>query len=175
MRIEIAPDVQYRYRFDFERHITKLLSIVPPEHLRRLEKVVVVNSWKHKKYSSVRGVYLERPPEGGGPVIVLDANAILGQFPFFARCIPLVYRMALATSLYHEIGHHYQKLRPGIKREDWEQNAEQYARALFQKAFWSYRWAIVPLRIFLKPVKMLAHLALRVGKVVLAIRRTIPS
>ena len=77
MHIDIALDVRKKYRFDFEGCIRQLLRNIPEDHLRGLERVVIVDSLETKKGMS-RGLYYERFQENG-PAIVICAKPLLGN------------------------------------------------------------------------------------------------
>ncbi len=61
--------------------------------------------------------------------------------------MPFLLRIYIADTLYHEIGHHYNKqLRHGIDRTISEVEAERYKKVMLRKAFPLWRVLLMPLR-----------------------------
>ncbi|MBI4356237.1 MAG: hypothetical protein HY597_07335 [Candidatus Omnitrophica bacterium] len=141
MKIRVDSSVKTYYQFDFERSINQLLKVVPPDHLRDLDWILVVRTWKDKSVASARGLHYERYGEGG-PTIVLCVDAIFGPFARIFERLPLLPKMFLAEVLFHEIGHHHQRYLHGIQKSQREGDAKSYSKEMFRKAFRPYRWQL---------------------------------
>lgn len=153
MKIEIDKSILEKYNFDFEKNINLLLKFVPESHLTKLDKIKIVNceGRKIRKY----GGYYSGESEGCSPVIVICANHIFQGCPKIFFYIPFFPRLFLASNLYHEIGHHYQRLQHGIKKEDWEKDAENYTKTMEKIVFRHYRWILF---VFFGPILLIRKL-----------------
>ena len=137
MNIFVEQKVKIYFKFNFERNITNFLKYVPEDHLINLQKIEVIFS-DYRNFNS--GAYYLGNLEHSMPTIVICPAVLFEKMPrllFFI--LPFIPKFLLASALYHEIGHHYQRLSHGIKKDKWESNAENYSRIMMKKAFNSYR------------------------------------
>lgn len=139
MKINIHTLVNEKCKFNFEKEIQKALTVVPKDNLRELFQIIVQyeppshNADAMGSYFGVREGVKE-------PYILLSMENILSCFP---SSIPVLskflFRLYLRDTLYHEIGHHYQRLIHGIKKDKWENHAEEYSkkmqREMYRKSF----------------------------------------
>lgn len=137
MNIFVEQKAESYFKFDFKRHITDLLKYVPKDHLTKLERIEVLYL-DYRKLNA--GAYYLGTPEHSVPTIVLCPKVLFEKMPrilfFILSFIP---KFLLASALYHEIGHHYQRLTHGLKKDRWESNAETYSDTMMRRAFDSYR------------------------------------
>lgn len=130
VKIEVHQDVKKNSRFDFEKEIKNSLSIIPSQHLVGLDKIMVVYYSPFNKgiLKNALGMYYGKREGAQFPHILICANPILNLTP---QRIPIlndmIFRLNLRKTLYHEIGHHFQRITNGIYQEIWEANADQYS------------------------------------------------
>jgi hypothetical protein len=109
------------------------LRYIPDEHLYGLQRIVITDIASDKRVQEAEGVYYgER--EKSIPTIEICTTAIFKDFPRALFFIPGVTKYLIASVLFHEIGHHYQRRTHGIKKEGWEQWAERYSKEMTKKA-----------------------------------------
>ncbi len=133
----------------WEKDIDCVLSLVPPEHLAGLSRIVVTNELKRGK-ESVNGLYYRKH---GGEEAEIHLNNLAADVPWCFRGLTVVRRPYIADTLLHEIGHHYQASRHGYKKEIIEDHADYYARRLARKLL-PYRLGICG--FVLAPIAFLA-------------------
>lgn len=139
------------FRFNFEEFTKELILHVPPHHLSYLTRIEILYLESGK--SEAQGLYCGKEKNSDAKII-LYPQVIFNKFPkILFYLFPLIPRILYASALYHEIGHHYQRMIPGVKKEKWEQNAELYVKKMNKLAFHPYRvlllvvfWPILILR-----------------------------
>lgn len=142
--------------FDFERFTNELIRYVPLHHLSYLNRIEILYSESDKK--GVQGLYCEKEKNSEAKIILYPQVIFYKMPKLLFYLFPPIPRILYASTLYHEIGHHYQRMIPGIKKEKWEQDAELYAKKMNKLAFHRYQlllllvfWPILILRKLLKP------------------------
>ncbi|MBU4305270.1 MAG: hypothetical protein KJ893_06600 [Candidatus Omnitrophica bacterium] len=160
MKIYIEDSVTEKNNFKFEKHLISLLRYVPKAHIDKLGCIKVVDkSLKSKDGNECRGMYYAST-NNEDAIVFLSAEAMFKGMPKLFFLIPLIPKFTLSYSLYHEIGHHYQRnFTHGIKKELAEKNADNYAKKMQQKAFKPYFgffllifWPFLLIRSYLKKV-----------------------
>src|SRR6185503_5832912 len=77
--------------------------------------------------------------EGEPAVIVLYLETMKRETPALLRLFPITWKILIAQTLFHEVGHHYQRFSHGIAKTRQEDHAENYgdvhARRLFPSAY----------------------------------------
>ncbi len=128
------------YPVDFAAELRRLLRRLPPEHLAGLSRIVVSGGrpLDERHGEEILGQYFEAY-EGEPAFIMLYPEEMAGDLPSFLRKVPTVWRVVLAETLYHEVGHHYQRFTHGIRKPAQEDHAESYglrhARAAFPAVY----------------------------------------
>jgi hypothetical protein len=154
--IIISQEVKENIKFDFEKNIKDLLQIIPSDHLIHLGKIEVMYSTTDRVF----GYYYGKSQVLKQAYIVIYAKHIMDYCPtFFSYICPFIVRFVLSGTLYHEIGHHYQRIQPGFKKKIWERHADKYSLRMQRKMFlskgmgrvvYSLRFLILPLINFLR-------------------------
>lgn len=135
VKIEIEKDVKSKIPFNFENSIKKLIKIIPYEHIMNLKEIKVIWICQNKKQGQAHGLYYGDREGSPAPIIILCVGNILKGVPKIVYYLmPWVPELLLSDTLYHEIGHHYQRVSHGYKKEEWEKHAEQYSK-MMQKEF----------------------------------------
>lgn len=143
IKIEIEKDVLRKFPFDFENNVKVLLRTVPTEHLTQLNKIEIVNFSPQRKQKQSYGFYYGKREGVDTPTIIICVANLFGNMPkIIFYILPFIPRFLLADTLYHEIGHHYQRITHGIKKEYWEKDANSYSRFMKRKAFKQYKWVL---------------------------------
>ncbi|MFA5272134.1 MAG: hypothetical protein WC412_07355 [Candidatus Omnitrophota bacterium] len=143
IKIDIDENIFHKFPFNFEKNIRYLLAVVPTEHITQLNSVKVVSSFSGKQQNAAYGFYYGKREGADMPSIIICADNIFRRLPrFIFYLMPFVPRLFLADTLYHEIAHHYQRLTHGIKKENWEKNAETYSKHMKKRAFRGYKWVL---------------------------------
>ena len=125
-----------RYPIDFPSAVRELLRRLPPEHLVGISRITISGGppLDEDRGNEVLGQYFEAY-DGEPAFILLYPEEMAKEVPFFLRPFPLVWRVLLAETLFHEVGHHYQRFTHGIRKPAQEGHAEGYglrhARAAF--------------------------------------------
>ncbi len=135
VKIQVEEGLNKKYNFNFEKNIRSILKHVPEEHVRSLNKIEVVSLPYGRQQRKAYGFYHGEREGEKFPKIVICAENILGNLPKVIFYWPLIPRCFLASTIYHEIGHHYQRLHHGIKKEKWEKDADAYEKMMTRKAF----------------------------------------
>ncbi len=125
-----------RYPVDLAEEARGLLRLVPPEHLVGISRITVSGSRPLDEMAGeeVLGQYFEAY-DGEPAFIMIYPQEMAREVPFLLRPFPVVWRVLLAETLFHEVGHHYQRFTHGIRKPAQENHAESYglrhARAAF--------------------------------------------
>jgi hypothetical protein len=121
-------------RLDYPRVVSDLLELVAPEHLAGIASVTVSGDPPLDDDDEVLGQYYERY-EGDPAVIVVYLETMKREAPALFRLFPVTWKYLIAQTLYHEVGHHYQRYSHGIAKGRQEDHAEAYGQALTRRAF----------------------------------------
>lgn len=142
MPIKIDSEVKEKIQIDFEKYITDLLAFVPPDHLMHLDQIVVSYFSPDKKNNNALGFYYHQTENKPAYVVLCARNIMqeINETPTVIRIFFLTPRYHIAKTLYHELGHHYQYIRHGYKKETQERYAEKYRRYMLRKIFWSSKF-----------------------------------
>jgi hypothetical protein len=140
-----------------EESITKVLALVPREHLRGLERLRLVDRIKDARLtgaqaSKLPGLYHPKQgPQGAWIEVALDA-LIPSSSPFHKRLLPRLYFKAnLAAVILSLIGqHYYLTLRHSVKKERLEPSVRAYTEKYLKK--WSESEHNLRTRLF-KPLQ----------------------
>lgn len=136
MIIKIDDSLLGKYNFNFEKAIRSLIEIIPEQQLQGVGKVWITTSSANKKERRAYGLYYGRQEGAEIPTIIINANNLFDGIPkFIFYCLPIIPNLFLARTFYHEVGHHYQRLKHGITKERWEDDAKSYAKKLMLKRF----------------------------------------
>lgn len=122
------------------RSVQKLLSIVPAEQIRALEAIVLTDAdsigrgqtqrVRGRKYArrDCRGFYHPAGRHNTAWIEIVVDNVLAGV-PRFALLVPLVRDLLLGGTVYHEVGHHLQRVYGATLGEA---AAENWSRQLSQ-------------------------------------------
>jgi len=128
IKVAVADSVKEKYRFDIEKDIREALQVVPLQHLTKLSKIIVQYE-PPQHNANAMGSYFGNREGAREPYILLCAKNLMSCFPHHLPIVSkLAYILYLRDTLYHEIGHHHQRLTHGVKKERWEENAKAYSR-----------------------------------------------
>jgi hypothetical protein len=130
----VTSGLRPHHRFDYPRMIRDLLVHVPPEHLGGISGITVSGDRPLDDGDDVLGQYYEKY-ESDPAVIVLYLETMRREVPRPLLPFPITWRILLAQTLFHEIGHHYQRFSHGIAKQRQEEHAEAYGMRLTRKAF----------------------------------------
>ena len=137
MEIVIENNIDKKIRFNFKKNIDNLIQFLPKEHLYGINKIIVTNEVHEKHMKNAAGFYYGYQNSKQINIVL----GISGMFPKMPTIIftflPIVPKFLLARTLYHEIGHHYQKMSHGYKKIMWEKTAEEYSKEMTKKVFLS--------------------------------------
>jgi hypothetical protein len=146
--IEIHSDKARELRL--EKHLRALLKHVPPEHLIGLQLITVVDEMNRRSKNAL-GFY-RQAVDNQGATIVLSVVNIFGGLPRPFLFFPAVVQFHLATTLYHEIGHHHATRHShGVSRTEQEGAAERYQKKMMVWAFRRWRPFVVAFAPILRP------------------------
>ncbi len=129
-----------RYPVDLVQVVRDLLRRVPAEHVVGISRITLSGARPLDEASGeeVLGQYFEAC-DGEPAFIMLYPEEIAGEVPFLLRRSALAWRVLLAETLYHEVGHHYQRFTHGIRKTAQEDHAEGYglrhARRVFPRVY----------------------------------------
>lgn len=155
IRIEVEKAVADNFNFNFKKHINNFIKILPEEHVYGLEQITVTEFSSEKKVKEASGFYYGyRDPKHA--TIILCARGIFPEnMPkILFYILPIIPKIILAETLFHEIGHHYLNLSHGYKKEQWEKSADRYSKDMTRKLFISssvFR-LIKPLKFIFIPI-----------------------
>lgn len=132
----LKPD----HKLDYRKIVNDLLKGIPPEHVAGIAYVTVSGDRPLDDDDEVLGQYFERY-ESEPAVIVLYLETMKREAPALFRLFPITWKILLAQTLFHEIGHHYQRFSHGIAKTRQEDHAENYGDVYTRRAFpgW-FRW-----------------------------------
>ncbi|MFZ0733635.1 MAG: hypothetical protein WAM79_15030 [Candidatus Sulfotelmatobacter sp.] len=135
-----------------------LLQFVPAKYLIGLDCVVLSNlsgqprrkrlgktTSRGRRVAQLRvaGLYHQRW-KGQPPWIELYMDQILRRFPRWALWIPLINRLAIGRTLYHEVGHHiHYTVRPEYREE--EDVADDWGKRLSRRFLRRRYFYLVPI------------------------------
>jgi hypothetical protein len=122
------------HNLDYKAVVNDLLRHVPPEHLAGIAYVTVSGDKPLDDDDDVLGQYFERY-EGEPAVIVLYLETMRREVPWYLRRFPITWKILIAQTLFHEVGHHYQRFSHGIAKGRQEDHAENYGDYYSRKAF----------------------------------------
>jgi hypothetical protein len=124
------------YPVDLADTVRVLLRRLPPEHVMGLARITISGGapLDEAAGSDVLGQYFEAY-EGEPAFIMLYPEEMAKEVPCFVRRVPLVWRVLVAETLFHEVGHHYQRFTHGIRKPAQEDHAENYGLRYAQAAF----------------------------------------
>ena len=125
------------------RIINKLMKFVPQNHLMGLEIIIVSYAFSGKDKNSAA---LYRRKNSNSPAsIEISFSSVFNKKPMTLLFLPFVGKFLLASTLYHEIGHHqHHSFQHGVTKKKSEEFAEKYKKEILKRAFWGWR-------IFLRP------------------------
>ncbi len=131
------------YPVDFEDTVRALLRRLPPEHVLGLGRITISGGrpLDEAADSEILGQYFEAY-DGEPAFIMIYPEEMAKEVPFFVRRIPLVWRVLVAETLFHEVGHHYQRFTHGIRKPAQEDHAENYG-LLHAKAAFPFVYRVV--------------------------------
>jgi hypothetical protein len=140
-----------------DESIHKILSLVPREHLRGLERLRFVDQISDSRLSAAQTVKLpglyhpKQGPKGAWIEVALN-SLIPNSKPFYQRLLPRLYFKAnLAAVILSLIGqHYYVTLRHSVKKERLEPSVRAYTEKYLKK--WSENEHSVRTRLF-KPLQ----------------------
>lgn len=136
MKIEIDETVLRKYHFNFKKAINHIIDTVPQEHILGLGKIWITDSTFTKEEKNAYGLYYGKREGANIPTIIINIANLFDNIPkFFFYCIPLIPKLFLANTFYHEVAHHYQRLRHGITKQKWEIDAKSYSRKMMLRMF----------------------------------------
>ncbi len=161
IRIDVVDEVlkdKSIGRFNYEYLIGNILKIVPGDHFVGLSKIVIGSSPVGRKATKEAwGTYHGKREGAKVPFVNVYAKSIYEFHPkWFMILCPFVYTMYLAEVVYHEVGHHYQRVGKGYKKEEWGNHAERYSKYMLSEYYSSnffmnllrYTWCML---MFKKP------------------------
>lgn len=125
-----------------------LLKVIPGEHLVGLESIIIKDDIKDKRIKGrIAGMY-QPGYKNKKPFIVINYGTLFSDVPGIIRIIPFYFKLTLASTLYHEIGHHYHhQLKHGVKKSHMEEFVREYRKKMLAKAFWGWRYLLRPLTL----------------------------
>ena len=139
------------HRLDYPKMVREILRVIPPEHTAGIAYITVSGDPPLDDDNDVLGQYYERY-EGEPAVIVLYLEVMRRETPRLLHPFPITWKILLAQTLFHEIGHHYQRFSHGIGGARQEDHAEAYGDRYAREAFpnwyrlidafegWRMRW-----------------------------------
>jgi hypothetical protein len=135
MKVIIETENLKKVPYNFKKNIDHMLKVIPAFHLVGLEKIVVTyEASDEDNLKNVCGLYFGKSTEQR-PYIKLYVKNIFLDIPLLLiKFFPFIANLFFSETLYHEIGHHYQKITHGYKKEQWEKSANLY-RLRMQRAF----------------------------------------
>jgi len=129
----IVNNLNRRLPINIEHVIEKLLSKIPNEHLHGVNRIIITESKNNIKYA---GLYTAgRNYSFKFSEIELDLSNIFWHNAYLIFLVPIIPKFLIANVLYHEIGHNFQKMVPGVKKESAEDFAEMYKNTFIDRAF----------------------------------------
>jgi hypothetical protein len=134
--------------FVTRRRVIDLISVIPSEHLVALDKIVLFDEFFRKEEKLIGGRYIQKSKKQPCS-IELSIGSIYRGMPIIFYFFPFIAKFLLAQVLYHEIGHHYQRVYThGIGKREEEYFAEKYAKEMLKKKFRWWLMGFMPLSPF---------------------------
>jgi hypothetical protein len=130
----VTSGLKPHHRLDYVGIVRRLLTFVPPEHLAGIAMITVSGDKPIEDDDDVLGQYFERW-ERDPAVIVVYLEPMKREAAGWIRRLPQAWEVLIAQTLFHEIGHHYQRFSHGIAKTRQEDHAELYGDRLARKAF----------------------------------------
>jgi hypothetical protein len=141
-----------------ENDVRVLLRAVPPHFLAGLRFIRLTatidftrNRRRAKRRSRGRSVALThaaglyQPAQQNRPAAVdLHLDKLFGDTPAWVLRFPIIRRLTLADTLYHEIGHHIHMTKVPEHRER-EDVAERWSARLYRRFVRTHYWYLMPL------------------------------
>ena len=125
------------------------MKFVPQSHLIGLEKVIVSDTFCGKDENTAalyRRKHINSPAS-----IEIYFYSIFNKKPTYLLFLPFVGKFLIASTLYHEIGHHHHhSFQHGVTKKKSEAYAEKYKKDILIKAFRGWRIFLRPLASFAK-------------------------
>lgn len=145
MGIHVEQHCQGTIPFNIEKLIKRLLGYIPPEHLIGLNKIVILDDVTHGPLNKKGAMGIYRHKEVQQPATIeIAVSVIYRGMPRVLFYMPFVAKFMLANTLYHEIGHHYQQFTHGVKKQAWEDFADNYRKEMIRKAFKGWLFLFKP-------------------------------
>jgi hypothetical protein len=129
------------HRLDYVGIVKRLLTFVPKEHQVGIAMITVSGDRPIEDDDDVLGQYFERW-ERDPAVIVIYLEPMRREAPAWLRRFAITWKVLIAQTLFHEIGHHYQRFSHGIAKTRQEDHAELYGERLARTAFPFAHWWI---------------------------------
>jgi len=116
--ILLIDEAPRHHRYPVWRHIARFLKQVPEDHLANLDHIILLDEAPCYDKDNTAGRYCSPANTGAGAAIVLFLSNTLAFMPMETKnslwsaikdgfCLWFFGRMFLASTLFHEIGHHY--------------------------------------------------------------------
>jgi len=152
--IKIINKYKGKMAVNFEKKILKLLKFVPKKDLIGINEIIITNKAYERKYHLAGGLYIyKRDLNRASIEICIDV--IFRQFPKILFYFPFISTFLLANILYHEIGHHCERITHNNKKKDSEEFADLYRKKIIHKAFKLWGYLIFPIfKIFKTLIKL---------------------
>jgi hypothetical protein len=144
MAVKIKNTLNNKLFFYYmNRIINKLMKFIPQSHLVGLDRIIIYDTFSGKDKINA-AYYLSRDSNSHASIEISFYSVYHGR-PMILLFLPFIGKFLLASTLYHEIGHHHHhSLQHGVKRDKSEDYAEKYKKEILREAFWGWR-------IFLRP------------------------
>jgi hypothetical protein len=176
---DVQPKVVDNYRdfeppANFRKLLEDLLDAVPAKYFVGLENIVLANQsaltrnqrrqkiWSRNRkirLADARGCYYRATKSSPATVWLYVDNILRSEEPWFRR-LPILRYYALATVLFHEIGHHIHAVHKPVF-EGKENVAEDWSKKLFGRFCRLRYWYLRP---FVYPIWVLIRLGKRLRK-----------
>jgi len=130
----VTSGLKPHHRLDYVGIVRRLLTFVAPEHLAGIAMITISGDKPIEDDDDVLGQYFERW-ERDPAVIVVYLEPMKKEAAAWIRRLPMAWEILIAQTLFHEIGHHYQRFSHGIAKTRQEDHAELYGDRLARKAF----------------------------------------
>ena len=130
----IEVNISKQIPYNFSNAIQELLKYVPKEDLIGLSKIVIIDEpldskWA-KQYPWAAGAYFEKF-QNRNAYIELYFKKIYSTLPNWFFRFPFLPQHSISYVLFHEIGHHAQKMKHGLGKNVIEKDAGTYAKKYY--------------------------------------------
>jgi hypothetical protein len=143
MTLRIESQYKRAIPLNIEKLAKNLLEKVPPEHLIGLDVISFVDTIPHKKNKLAGGLYWQKV--GRDPALIeIGIEEIYRGMPRLCFFLPFIPKFMLANVLFHEIGHHFQRLAHGVSKREREAFADRYAKQMLKKVFRKWLFFLLP-------------------------------